>query len=66
MHPELDGRSLDIVHSLTASVFVYGTSLVILLKYHGADVQRRNNKFERTIFVNHPLAVLRLGQGFQC
>ena len=42
---------------VSASVFVYGTSLVILLKYFGADVQRRNDKFERIILVNLRLAV---------
>ena len=47
-------------------VFVYGTSLVILLKYFGADLQRRNDKFQRTIFVNLHTAVLGPGRGFQC
>ena len=45
---------------------VYGGSLVILLKYFGADLQMRNAKFERTILVNLRLAVLDLGRGFQC
>ena len=37
------------------------------LKYFGADVQRRNDKFERRILVNLRLAVLDLGSwGFQC
>ena len=51
---------------VSTSVFVYGTSLVILLKYFGADLQRRNDKFERTILVNLRIAVLDLGRGFQC
>ena len=46
---------------VSASVFVYGTPLVILLKYFGAHLQRRNDKFERTILVNLRLGVLDLG-----
>ena len=45
-------------------LYVYGASLVILLKYFGADLQMRNDKFERTILVNLRLAVLDLGRGF--
>ena len=37
-----------LVYFVSTSVFVYGTSLVILLKYFGADLQRRNDKFQRT------------------
>ena len=31
---------------VSASVVVYGTSLVILLKYFAADLQSRNDKFD--------------------
>ena len=48
---------------VSASVFVYGSSLVMLLKYLEADLQRRN-KFERTILVNLRLALSGLGRGF--
>ena len=51
---------------VSTSMFVYGTSLVILLKYFGADLQRRNDKFQRTIFVNLHTAVLGPGRSFQC
>ena len=46
-------------------IVVYGTSLVILSKYFGADLQMINDKFERTILVNLRLAVLDLGRGYQ-
>ena len=56
----LQNRSEDFVRFsllVSTSVFVYGTSLVIPLKYFGVDVQRRNDKFERIILVNLRLAV---------
>ena len=59
--PLLENLSENFVRFLSlvfASVLVYGTSLVILVKYFGADLQRRNDKFERTILVNLSLAAL--------
>ena len=52
--------------SASVVTVVYDRSLVILLKcyypwYFGADPQRRNDKFGRTI-----LSVLGFGRGFQC
>ena len=39
---------------------------MIMLKYFGADLQRRNDKFDLTILLNLRLPVLDLGRGFQC
>ena len=68
--PLLQNRSENFVRFVllvSGSVFVYGTSLTILVKYFGADLQRRNDKFERTILDNLRLAVLDLGSwDFQC
>ena len=45
----------------SASVAVYDVSLVILSKYFRADLQRRKEEFEGTIFVNLCLSALGLG-----